>query len=120
LGLLYTSTVVWCAGLIWLPSRHYYDVYQLTERGFATESIKVKNLLQEVADHKSVFYRQQWARYDLARNPKTLELLPHSGIQNAIADDYSNMQEMIFGNPPSFSQILEKLSELQSRVNALA
>ena len=50
-------------------SRHYYDVYQLVNEGFSGKAISDLQLLPEVADHKRVFYRQGWARYDLARNP---------------------------------------------------
>ncbi len=100
-------------------SRHYYDIYQLAQRGFAEAALDEVLLLPEVADHKNVFYRQQWARYDLARTPQTLELLPHVDIEATIAADYLAMQEMIFGNAPEFSAILTTLHDLKSRINTL-
>lgn len=100
-------------------SRHYYDVYQLVERGYSESALKDVSLLSEVAEHKNIFYRQQWARYDLARTPRTLELLPHSNIESTIADDYLAMQEMIFGAAPKFEQILSTLRRLKERINSL-
>ena len=100
-------------------SRHYYDVYQLVERGYSESALKDVSLLSEVADHKNIFYRQQWARYDLARTPQTLELLPHSDIESTIADDYLAMQEMIFSSSPIFEEILSTLRDLKNRINVL-
>lgn len=100
-------------------SRHYYDVYQLVEGGYSESALKDVSLLSEVAEHKNIFYRQQWARYDLARTPRTLELLPHSDIESTIADDYLAMQEMIFGAAPNFEQILSTLRGLKERINSL-
>lgn len=100
-------------------SRHYYDVYQLVERGYSESALKDVSLLSEVAEHKNIFYRQQWARYDLARTPRTLELLPHSDIESTIAGDYRAMQEMIFGAAPNFEQILSTLRGLKERINSL-
>ncbi len=100
-------------------SRHYYDFYQLVERGYSESALKDASLLSEVAEHKNIFYRQQWARYDLARTPRTLELLPHSDIESTIADDYLAMQEMIFGAAPNFEQILSTLRGLKERISSL-
>lgn len=100
-------------------SRHYYGVNQLVERGYSESALQDVLLLSEVADHKNIFYRQQWARYDLARNPRTLELLPHSDIESAIEDDYQSMQEMIFNTAPKFGQILSTLRDLKDRINKL-
>lgn len=76
-------------------------------------------MLSEVADHKNIFYRQQWARYDLARSPQTLELLPHSDIESTIADDYLAMKEMIFSSSPTFEEILSTVRDLKNRINVL-
>jgi hypothetical protein len=100
-------------------SRHYYDVYQLVERGYSESALKDVSLLSEVADHKNIFYRQQWARYDLARSPQTLELLPHSDIESTIADDYLAMKEMIFSSSPTFEEILSTVRDLKNRINVL-
>ncbi|MCA9190693.1 MAG: nucleotidyl transferase AbiEii/AbiGii toxin family protein [Planctomycetales bacterium] len=100
-------------------SRHYYDIHQLVTRGFSGKAIEEIALLTEVADHKDTYYRQRWARYDLARNPTTLELLPHTAIESTIAADYIEMREMIFGELPTFDEILQVLRYLQSQINTM-
>ena len=100
-------------------SRHYYDVFELVAKGVADSAINMSELLPEVADHKRNFYRQAWANYDLARNPKTLELMPHSNIVSTIEDDYRDMREMMFGDTPDFADILQCLAELKQRINAI-
>ena len=99
-------------------SRHYYDVVQLDAKGFSDSAIEQIELLPEVADHKNTFYRQAWARYDLARNHKTLELIPHDNIVSAIEADYEEMQEMMFGETPAFDVILERLRALKRSINS--
>ena len=99
-------------------SRHYYDVTQLDSKGFSDSAIEQIELLPEVADHKSTYYRQAWARYDLARDRKTLELIPHDNIVSTIKDDYVAMQEMMFGETPTFEAILEGLHQLKKRINS--
>jgi len=100
-------------------SRHYYDVVQLVDKGIADRAIVEIELLQLVADHKKVFYRQGWARYDLARDPKTLKLIPNSDIIPTLARDYLAMQEMIFGHSPTFEEILQCLAALETKINSL-
>ena len=100
-------------------SRHYYDVVQLDLKGFSETAIEQIELLPEVADHKNTYYKQTWARYDLARDSKTLELIPHEKVIDAIRKDYEEMQEMLFGDSPSFDEILERLQKLKKKINAL-
>jgi len=99
-------------------SRHYYDVTQLDSKGFSDSAIEQIELLPVVADHKNTYYRQAWARYDLARDHKTLELIPHDNIVSTIRNDYEEMQEMMFGETPTFEAILEGLHELKKRINS--
>lgn len=100
-------------------SRHYYDVMQLDSKGFSDSAIEEIELLPEVADHKKTYYKQAWARYDLARNHKTLELIPHDNIVSTIRADYEAMQEMMFGETPTFDAILVCLRQLKERINSL-
>lgn len=100
-------------------SRHYYDVVQLDTKGYSDSAIEQIELLSEVANHKNNFYRHALARYDLARNHKTLELIPHDNIVSSIRTDYEEMQEMMFGKTPTFDDILERLHALKRRINSI-
>ena len=77
-------------------------------------------LLQDVVAFKQRFYPSAWARYDLAV-PGSLNLLPTtpSHVEN-LAQDYEEMQVMLFGAPPEFQDILDELRNLEVEINATA
>jgi hypothetical protein len=97
-------------------SRHYYDVVRLYEQHWGQAAIKDLELLRKVAEHKAVFYPAAWARYTEAR-PGTLRILPPDTRLPELQRDYQQMQQMIFGSPPSFARLLEVLAQIEQDVN---
>jgi hypothetical protein len=97
-------------------SRHYYDVAMLVEGKIVSEAIADKTLLAQVVRHKETFYPAAWARYDLARHG-SFRLLPTKERIGALERDYRNMGVMIFGEPPSFSSIMETLDAIEQSIN---
>ena len=76
-------------------------------------------LLQDVVALKRRFYPSAWARYDLAV-PGSLKLLPPEPSHvKRLAQDYDDMQVMLFGAPPKFRNILSELQNLESEINTL-
>jgi hypothetical protein len=73
-------------------------------------------LLQRVVDHKKVFFRSGWARYDEAKRG-SLRLLPLPQRAHALAADYDTMQEMFFGERPPFADVLCALGEWEQQFN---
>jgi hypothetical protein len=57
-------------------SRHYCDLAMLADHEDGKEAIQDVELLSQVANHKSVFFRSAWARYGTDR-PGTLPLSPN-------------------------------------------
>ena len=99
-------------------SRHYYDLYRMAETEIKTNALAQPKLLEEVAVFKDRFYPRKWARYDLARIG-TLKLLPAEHSISRLRDDYSAMRAMIFGEYPSFEEIIDGLIRLESDINKL-
>jgi hypothetical protein len=97
-------------------SRHYYDVVRLYQHGLGIAAVKDIDLLQKVARHKEVFYPAAWARYADAK-PGTLRIVPPDARLPELEQDYRKMQEMIFGEPPAFEQLLESLREIEREIN---
>ena len=97
-------------------SRHYYDVFQLSNSSILEQAMESIDLLDRVAQHKSVFFKSAWAKYDTAR-PKTLRLLPRDNIVAELRRDYAAMQPMFFDEPPAFAAILDRIHELEQRIN---
>jgi hypothetical protein len=100
-------------------SRHYYDLYRLGRTPIRAAAIASLNLLEDVAKFKMRFYRCTWARYELAR-PGGLRLLPPEWHHEALRRDYQEMRSgMLFGDVPTFDDILEGLSALEREINSL-
>ncbi len=101
-------------------SRHYYDVYKLAVSSVRLSALADTKLLQDVVAFKQRFYPCAWARYDLAV-PGSIKLLPTTPSHvDDLGRDYKEMQVMLFGEPPTFQDILAELSKLEAEINAAA
>lgn len=101
-------------------SRHAYDLARMIQSPIRERALARIELLREVADFKATFYAQSWARYDLARQPETLRVCPEGRVLGALARDYSSMREMIYGERPTFDEIVTDLRGLEAAIHALA
>lgn len=97
-------------------SRHYYDLAQLAGFGVKAKALANLDLLNEVALHKTRFFPAAWANYAQAQ-PPTLKLMPHDNLKRKLHTDYQAMNEMIFGDTPSFQDVLGVLETLESAIN---
>jgi hypothetical protein len=69
-------------------------------------------------EHKKRFYPRRWARYDLAV-PATLQLMPSDDWIEYLQRDYETMQVMMFGESPTFGEILDGLRTLESQIRKM-
>lgn len=99
-------------------SRHYYDLYRMAKQPIKSKAFEQKDLLAKVVRFKEKFYRCPWANYELAEIG-TIRLSPPSHNVGKLADDYLRMQNMIFGEKPSFETILREIELLESEINRL-
>lgn len=101
-------------------SRHYYDVAMLLDTEDGKAAFADFELLDQVAKHKSIFFRSGWASYETAR-PGTLQLIPAADRIKDLRADYRDMALMMFDDKPmSFDDVLARLRSLQDAINALA
>ena len=97
-------------------SRHFYDVAMMAEGKIKDEALADRELLAQVVKHKETFYSSGWARYDLAK-AGSLRLVPPENRRGALEQDHKKMAVMIFGDPPSFGWILDRLAKLENEIN---
>ena len=97
-------------------SRHYYDLTQLAQSGAKDAALTNLDLLNEVALHKTRFFPAAWANYQDAK-PPTLKLMPHDKLKQKLRMDYQAMNEMIFGDAPSFETVMDVLKGLEHEIN---
>jgi hypothetical protein len=99
-------------------SRHYYDMMKMAVSDVKGTAFQDIDLLKQVVEFKKKFYYRAWAKYEEAI-PGTLKLIPPGHVLDRIVQDYKEMEIMIFGEVPSLDEILRKLTELESEINAL-
>jgi len=97
-------------------SRHYYDVYQLSRQEIGQQALSRMDLLERVVAHKRLFFAAAWAHYETAV-PGGFHLVPPAGRMSAFQGDYARMREMIFGDVPSWEEIVRGLQELEDKMN---
>ncbi len=99
-------------------SRHYYDVSRMYRHDSGRQAFTDPGLLEAVVKHKSIFFREAAARYDLAVRG-SLKIVPGAELERAVRRDYREMQEMFFGEAPEFDAILANIRDIEQRVNSI-
>lgn len=97
-------------------SRHYYDLYCIAKSTIITDALAQPELLEKVAKFKQKFYPRNWARYDLAR-VGTIRLVPAKHSITALRADYAKMRAMIYGDYPSFEELMDGIRKLEQEIN---
>ena len=100
-------------------SRHYYDLYCMSGSPIKELAFSDLDLLERVVDFKARFYRSNAARYDLAR-PGSMKLMPPADSLKVLEDDYRQMGDMIFGEKPTFQEIMNSIRKLEIEINQIS
>jgi hypothetical protein len=94
-------------------SRHLYDLYKLTESIYAELAIKDEPLYNRIIAHRQHYIRQNGIDYN-NHGRATLSFIPPNHIIDAYKEDYEKMNlNMIYGDAPSFDNLVEKLNGIQ-------
>jgi hypothetical protein len=98
-------------------ARHYYDLYCLIEADIGHQASGDLELFDRIATNRQIYFRQNWVDYDTLR-PGSLRLVP---TEEQLADwksDYTAMKdEMFFGKPPAFDDLIDSVREFQDVFN---
>jgi hypothetical protein len=101
-------------------ARHYYDLYYLIEAGIGQQASGDLDLFARIAAHRQVYFRHRWVDYDTLR-PGTLRLVPNEEQLADWRSDYAAMKdEMFFGKPPAFDDLINRAREFQDEFNKKA
>ena len=99
-------------------SRHYYDLFCMDASPVKAAAFRNLDLLARVVTFKDRFYPAGNAHYDLAK-PGTMRLLPPEDCLPVLRDDYAHMRNMLFGEIPSFEEIMACIARLEKEINNL-
>ena len=100
-------------------ARHYYDLYQMSRTGVKKEAFSRKELLDQDVKFKLKFYYAKNASYETAQIG-TVRLVPSQAAIKDLSIDYDHMKDMIYGDKPSFDEIMESIAALETEINGLA
>lgn len=96
-------------------SRHLYDLSRMMDKDFAIDAINDDELWESIRHHREIFTSVRDVDYapDVR---KRIILVPRLDIQAAWEKDYKSMcSSMIFGEKPTFKELLERMALLEKR-----
>jgi len=100
-------------------SRHLYDLVKLNDAGIAEIALADKELYKSIVKHRRVFVGLKGFDYDTL-SPKNINILPPENIIERWKADYETMREtMIFGESLPFNKLIEKIKQLNERINQI-
>jgi predicted nucleotidyltransferase component of viral defense system len=100
-------------------SRHLYDIEKLSQTEYVEIALQDTELYNSIVKHRSRFTPISGIDYS-KHNPSNIKFIPPDIIIKKWESDYSEMKgSMIYGEHLSFDQLIQKLTELQERINAM-
>lgn len=100
-------------------SRHYYDLHCLTNTDTGREALKNADLAADCVQHARMFFDRP--DYDLATATRgTFAIAPTEAMIELLRRDYANTAAMIFGQAPTFDDIMASITALQAAANRRA
>ena len=96
-------------------SRHLYDLEKMMDKEFAIGAIKDDELWNTIHHHRNVFTHMHDVDYSPDIRDRIV-LAPPTEYFQTWAADYADMQSsMIYGDSLSFSELIERMRELETR-----
>lgn len=100
-------------------SRHLYDVYQLSKSEIKKNALNDTELYETIVKHRYNFTRISKVDYNL-HQPQYINPIPPKEVIKAWEADYNTMlNEMIYGDAPTFQELIQELKLLRVEINNL-
>ncbi|GAP72939.1 nucleotidyl transferase AbiEii/AbiGii toxin family protein [Candidatus Symbiothrix dinenymphae] len=98
-------------------SRHLYDLERLARTEYAQNALHDKNLYNTIVAHRDKFSHLGGVDYE-KHNPANIKIVPPADLLPFWEKDYHEMVEsMIYGEKLSFNTLIQRIEELQKRIN---
>lgn len=96
-------------------SRHFYDIVMNMDSGVGADALADHELYDHLIVHRQGYSRIPWVDYQTLQH-ETLSFVPPFEMLEQYRNDYAAMQEaMIYGDPPGFDELIERMKQLQGR-----
>ena len=94
-------------------SRHLYDLYVMMNKDLARDAVSNDILWESIRHHREIYTSVRGVDYTPDVR-KRLQLIPRKDIIDTWSSDYESMKEsMIYGEKPTFDELLKGMSKLQ-------
>lgn len=101
-------------------SRHLYDLEKLMDTEHGKAAIKDTELYKGIVTHRKKFNPLRGLDYS-NHIPSKIKIIPPDTVIKEWEKDYQAMtQNMIYGDPLNFDNLIKRIKELQKRINAIA
>lgn len=98
-------------------SRHYYDLHSLMSSDIGQNAAQDHELGRDCIQHAKTFFNRPDFNLDNAV-PGSFVLSPVDNMIDRLMMDYANTEAMIFGDAPSYADILSSISQLEKILNS--
>ena len=99
-------------------SRHYYDLHCLLGSAEGKSALADHELGADCIAHAKTFFNRPDFDLDSAA-PGTFLLVPKDGMAARLKSDYDNTKAMIFGEAPSFDNIVTSIAAIERSLNGI-
>ncbi len=102
-------------------SRHHYDLVRIMDTKFGVDALSDMGLYADIAKHRSIYNHIPNVDYSL-HSPATINIIPPAEVLSDWKNDYNSLVEHFLyynKNQLSFESVIERIRELQTRLNAL-
>ena len=101
-------------------SRHLYDLEKLMDTKHGKAGLSDSDLYNGIVIHREKFNLLRGLDYS-NHIPSKIKIIPPDTVINEWEKDYQAMtQNMIYGDPLNFDNLIKRIRELQKRINAIA
>ena len=101
-------------------TRHFYDLEKLMQTPYAEMALNDITLYHEIVEHRRKFYHVGYVDYD-KELPTNIQILPSEEQMSAYEADYNEMKEsFIYGQPLTFSELIDKIKILQAQFRKIS
>jgi hypothetical protein len=97
-------------------SRHLYDIVRMLDTPIAEKALNNNELYKSIIAHRRMFIAMKDFNYDTLL-PATVNIIPPENVIAKWEDDYKKMQTMMYGETPSFETMINKIKQLNERIN---
>jgi predicted nucleotidyltransferase component of viral defense system len=100
-------------------SRHLYDLERIMNTEIAEKALEDNNLYNSIVEHRRIFIGLGSFDYSTLA-PQTIKIVPPDSVIEKWKEDYETMQHtMIYGKSLSFLELLDKIKQLNERINRI-